>query len=235
MKPRPRVPFFETGVKNYIYGDAVVDFARAADASAARHDVDVIFIAPYTEIRTISQLCPNLIVIAQYMDTIRPGRGMGAVLPEALKSGGAQGVVINHCERPMTLPQILQTIQRADELGMLTFVCADTVKEAKVLAQLCPDILNPEPSELIGSGAASPLGYVREVAETIKATNPNILVEQAAGITTAQQVYDFIMAGSDGAGAASGILQAPQPLELLDEMVAATARARAALHTNDRA
>lgn len=232
MKRLPRAPFFETGVKNYIYGDDVLAFARAVDESAARHDVDAIFIAPYTEIRRIAEQCPNLIVIAQYMDTIRPGRGMGAVLPEALKAAGAQGVVINHSERPMTLPQIRETIERANELDMLTFVCADTVAEAKALAQFNPDILNPEPSELIGSGEASPMSYVKEVSEEIKAINPEILVEQAAGITTAQQIYDFIMAGSDGAGSASGILQAAEPLVLLDEMVAAVARAREAQNTN---
>lgn len=227
MKRLPRAPFFETGVKNYIYGDDVLAFARAVDEAAAKHDIDAIFIAPYTEIRRISEQCPHLIVIAQYMDTIRPGRGMGAVLPEALKAAGAQGVVINHSERPMTLPQIRETIERANELDMLSFVCADTVAEAKALAQFNPDILNPEPSELIGSGEASPMSYVREVSEVIKAINPDILVEQAAGITTAQQIYDFIMAGSDGAGSASGILQAPEPLVLLDEMVAAVARAKA--------
>lgn len=232
MKRLPRAPFFETGVKNYIYGDDVLAFARAVDESAARHDVDAIFIAPYTEIRRITEQCPNLVVIAQYMDTIRPGRGMGAVLPEALKAAGAQGVVINHSERPMTLPQIRETIERANELDMLTFVCADTVAEAKALAQFNPDILNPEPSELIGSGEASPMSYVKEVSEEIKAINPEILVEQAAGITTAQQIYDFIMAGSDGAGSASGILQAAEPLVLLDEMVAAVARAREAQNTN---
>lgn len=38
----------------------------------------------------------------------------------------------------------------ARELDFLVFACADTVDEAKAIAQLHPDILNPEPSELIG-------------------------------------------------------------------------------------
>lgn len=228
MKPRLRTPFFETSVKNYIYGDAVLEFALAVDDAAVRHDVDALFIAPYTEIRRIGDSCPHLIILAPYMDTLRPGRGMADVLPEAVHAAGAQGVVINHCERPMTLGQIRETIERATELDMLSFACADTVAEAKAIAQLGPDILNPEPTELIGSGQASSMDYVREVSEQIKATNPGILVEQAAGITTAQQIFDFIMAGSDGAGSASGILKSSDPIRLLDEMVAAVAAARAA-------
>ena len=59
----------------------------------------------------------------------------------------------------------------------------------------------------------------------IKAIDPNIMVEQAAGITNGQQVYDFIMAGSEAAGAASGIMNAKDPIAMIDEMIAATRRA----------
>ena len=100
MKPKIRVPFFETSVKNYIYGDAVYEMALAADRAAKEYDVDVLFISPYTEIRRIAEHTDRLIVLAPYMDILRPGRGMADVLPEALKAAGAQGVVLNHCERP---------------------------------------------------------------------------------------------------------------------------------------
>lgn len=226
MKPTIRTPFFETSVKNYIYGDAVLRFAQAVNEAAKRYNVDALFIAPYTDIRRIREHCDRLIILAPYMDTLRPGRGMADVLPEAVKAAGAQGVVINHCERPMTLAAIRQTIERANELDMLSFCCADTVAEARAIAHLHPDILNPEPTELIGSGQASDMRYVKEVIDAIAAIDPRILVEQAAGITTAQQIYDFIMAGSQAAGSASGILKAPDPYALLDEMVAAVRRAK---------
>lgn len=221
-----RTPFFETSVKNYIYGDAVLELARAADAAAVKYDVDVLFISPYTEIRRIRENCPHLIVLAPYMDTLRPGRGMADVLPEAVKAAGAQGVVVNHCERPMTLSAIKNTIDRANELDMFSFVCADTIDEAKAIAQLHPDIINPEPSELIGSGNASDMRYVMDAIRAVKEIDPNIMVEQAAGITTAQQIYDFIMAGSEAAGSASGILKSPDPFALLDEMVSYVKKAR---------
>lgn len=226
MKVKIRTPFFETSVKNYIYGDAVLEYAKAADTAAKEYDVDVLFVAPYTEIRRVRENTDRLIVLAPYMDILRPGRGMADILPEALKAAGAQGVVINHSERPMTLSAIRKSIDRANELDLLTFVCADTISEAQALAQLHPDILNPEPTELIGSGTVSDMGYVKDVIRAVKSIDASILVEQAAGITTPQQVYDFIMAGSEAAGSASGILNSANPYALLNEMVRFVRKAR---------
>jgi len=226
MKPKIRVPYFEIGTKNYIYGDKVLEYAIAADKAAEKYDIDVLVICPAVEIRQVAQNTKNLIILAPYMDTLRPGRGMADVLPEGLKAAGAQGVVINHCEKPMSLPQMKATIDRARELDFLVFACADTLNEAKAIANLHPDIINPEPSEIIGGGnGVSPMAYVRDSIRVIKEIDPNIMVEQAAGITNGQQVYDFIMAGSEAAGAASGIMNAADPIAMIDEMIAATRRA----------
>lgn len=222
-----RTPFFEIGTKNYVYGDKVLELAKVADAMAEKYDVDVLFTTPYADIRTVAQNTKNLIIIAPYMDTLRPGRGMASILPESLKCAGAHGVVVNHCEKPMSLPQIKETIKRARELDFLVFACADTTEEAQALAHLHPDIINPEPSELIGgnAGAVSDMGFVKRTIDAVKAIDPSILVEQAAGITNGQQVYDFIMAGSEGAGAASGIMNAKDPVAMIEEMICATRRA----------
>lgn len=227
MKPVVRTPYFEIGTKNYIYGDKVLEYAKAADAASEKYDIDILFIAPATEIRRISENTKNLIILAPYMDTLRPGRGMADILPEGLKDAGAQGVVVNHCEKPMSLPAIKATIDRARELDFLVFACADTIAEAKAIAQLHPDIINPEPTELIGgtNNGVSDMSYVRESIRVIKDIYPDIMVEQAAGITNGQQVYDFIMAGSEAAGAASGIMNAADPLAMIDEMIAAARRA----------
>ena len=69
------------------------------------------------------------------------------------------------------------------------------------------------------------MAYVMDSIRAIKEIDQSIMVEQAAGITNGQQVYDFIMAGSEAAGAASGIMNAADPLAMIDEMIAATRRA----------
>ena len=226
MKRKIRTPYFEIGTKNYIYGDKVLEYAIAADKAAEKYDIDVLFICPVIEIRRVVENTKNLIVLAPYMDTLRPGRGMADILPEAVKAAGAAGVVVNHCEKPMSLPQIKATIDRANELDLLVFACADTVAETRAMAELHPDIINPEPSEIIGGGnGVSPMAYVKDSIKVIKEIYDDIMVEQAAGITNGQQVYDFIMAGSEAAGAASGIMNAEDPIAMIDEMIAATRRA----------
>ena len=127
MKPKIRTPYFEIGVKNYVYGDDVLRMAVHADNCSRKYDVDVVMIVPYTEIRRVCEHTQNLHVFAPYMDTLRPGRGMADVLPEAIKAAGAVGVVINHCARPMTLPQMKATIDRARELDLRVFGCADSL------------------------------------------------------------------------------------------------------------
>lgn len=218
---KPRTPYFETGIKCYIYGQAELDYAMECEKAAVKHDVDVLFISSYTNLKTIAETCAHLFVIAPYMDNIRPGRGMGMVLPESLKAAGAAGVVINHCEKPMTLRDIKGCIDRCRELEMLSFVCANTTDEAKAVAQLHPDIMNPEPPELIGTGHAVDMEYVTRTVKAINDIDKSILTEIAAGISQADDVYKYIMAGSDAAGAASGILQSENPPKLLDEMVGA--------------
>ena len=225
MKAKLKPPFFEIGVKNYIYGDAVLELAKAADRAAVKYDIDVIFLAPYVDIRRISENTERLLVFAPNLDTLRPGRGMADVLPEAVRAAGAQGLVVNHCERPMTFSAIRETIKRAAELDMLSFACADTVEETKAIALLKPDIINPEPTELIGTGSGSSDEFVRESIRAVKDIDQDILVEQAAGIRTGEQVYRNIMLGADGVGAASGIVGAKDPLAMVEELVSSVRRA----------
>ena len=236
MKPKIRTPFFELGVKNYVYGDTVLEYALAAEKAAEKYDIDVLMTCPVVDLRRVREHTSRLILLAPYMDPIRPGRGQACILPESIQAAGAQGVIINHCETPLSLPQMKATIDRARELDFLVFACADTIAEAKAMAQLHPDIINPEPSELIGgdSGEVSDMGYVMESIRVIKDIYPDIYVEQAAGITNGQQVYDFIMAGSEGAGAASGICKAADPISMIDEMISAARRAADDLKKRER-
>ena len=91
MKRKIRTPYFEIGTKNYVWGDKVLEYALAADAAAEKYDIDVLFICPAVEIRRVVENTKHLIVLAPYMDTLRPGRGMADILPEALKAADPMG------------------------------------------------------------------------------------------------------------------------------------------------
>jgi len=94
------------------------------------------------------------------MNPVKPGRGLVSVLPEALKNAGAAGTLLNHAEKRITLSEISRTIKRADEAGLATLVCADSPEEAAAIAQLRPNMILAEPSDLIGSNKAVGKGFI---------------------------------------------------------------------------
>ena len=127
-------PFFEIGPKSYLYGDDVVKLARFADAAAKEFDVDIIFTTPIVELRRVAEATERIFVIAPHMDPLKPGRGLADTLPESLVAAGAKGVMLNHCEKMVSLAALAATIRRADEVGLATIVCTDTSAESAAVA-----------------------------------------------------------------------------------------------------
>lgn len=224
--PTVRAPFFEIGVKNYLFGDSVVELARAADEAAREFDVDVLFIAPLIELRRVVDATERLLVFAPHMDLIAPGRGLTKTLPEGVAAAGAAGVVLNHVEHPLSMTELRQSITRARELGLLSFVCVGSVEESRAAASFGPDIINPELADRIGSTSGVPADFARNSQEAIRTVSASILVEQASGIRTPSDVRDLVLAGADGVGVASGIADAERPAETARAMIHALAEAR---------
>ena len=83
-----KIPFFEFGPKAYLYGEEMIKLAEYADKLAVEFDVDIIIDPQTVDIPEMTRRCKNIHVFAQHMDCISPGRGMGTVLPEALKPAG---------------------------------------------------------------------------------------------------------------------------------------------------
>jgi triosephosphate isomerase len=220
-----KAPFFEIGPKSYLYGDDVIELAKAADAAAEKYDIDVIFTTPVVEIARVKAATRRIHVFAPHMDPLRPGRGLADTLPESLVAAGAEGVMLNHCEKPLTLSVLKETIKRADEVGLATIVCADSLAEASMIAMLTPNIIVAEPSELIGTGVSVGPEYVEAATRAVKDVNPEILVLTAAGIANGQDVYNTIKAGADATGSSSGVAKAKDRAAMVDEMLAAVRKA----------
>lgn len=218
-------PFFEYGPKCYMYGDTLLNIAKGLDVLSEKYGVDVILDVPDTEIYNIAKNTKRIHVYSQHMDSLPVGKGMGKTLPEAVKAAGAVGVMLNHAERKLTLEEIEKAIKRADELGLATMVCADSVEEVKAIAKLGPNILVAEPSELIGTGKPADKEYVDEVIKVIREINPDIKPFPSAGISKGQDCYNIIKAGASASGCSSAIAKAEDPLKLAGEMIAAVRRA----------
>lgn len=222
MKASIQTKFFVFNPKSYLYGEELINLAKVADNLAESYrDITIFVTAPFTDLYRISQVTKHVILTAQHMDGITQGRGMGAVLPESLVAAGAKATFLNHAERPLELATLVQTIERANDLDLLTIVCADSLKEAQAIACLKPDIILCEPTELIGTGQTSDALYMKRTQESIKAISPQTLVMQAAGISTPSDVSRTIQLGSDGTGCTSGIVQADNPTQMLSAMIEA--------------
>lgn len=226
MKRVIRRPFFTINPKAYLFGAQSVELAVYADRLAERYDIDTFFTAQLVDLPEIRSKTKHLILTAQHLDGITPGRGMGHVLPEALTAAGIGATFLNHVEDPMPLNELARAIRRADEVGILTIVCADTLAEAKAIAELHPDIIVCEQADLIGTGKTSDEAYMELTNKTVKAVSPQTLVLQAAGIHSGENVYNAIRSGADGTGGTSGIVAAPDPHKALDEMFEALDRVR---------
>ena len=223
-------PFFEIGPKAYLFGEELLKLAKEIDRIAIRYDVDIIVTPQYTDIRLLAENTERILVFAQHMDCLPVGRGLGSVLPEAVKAAGAVGVMLNHAEKPLDRETLRKTIARADAVGLGTIVCADTLEDISEIAQMGPNLMVAEPTALIGTGQTSDMDYVKDTIAVVNRIDPRIMVLQGAGISNGEDVYRVIHAGAYATGSTSGILKAPDPAAMTEEMIRALRRAWDELH-----
>ena len=229
-KRKLRVPIFTINPKSYLYGKQSIDFAVFADELAEKYDVDILFSAKDIDLKDIVRKTKHLLVTAQHMDGIKPGRGMGKALPEAYKEAGVQAVMLNHMECPMTISELAEAIERANELGIVTFVLADQAADTRAIAALHPDVICCELSSMIGKGVQQAETYARDNKKIVHAISPETLVVSGTGLRTPEDVYRTVQQGSDGSGGTSGIVCAEDMYATLEAMIKMLKKAKDELY-----
>ncbi|NMC46718.1 MAG: triose-phosphate isomerase [Chloroflexi bacterium] len=216
-------PFFEIGPKAYLYGKKALELAQYADEMSVKYDVSIIFTPQCVDIPLLAKHTRHIHVFAQHMDAIKAGRGIGTILPEAIREAGAQGFLLNHSEKRVPLAEIKETIRRGDEVGLVSMICADTPAQAAEIARFNPNIILAESPELIGVGKReeNDQQQIQEINRLVWQINPDILVLHGAGIKCGQDIYEVIKNGAQGSGSTSGILLAHDPFVMLEEMIRA--------------
>ena len=66
---------------------------------------------------------------------------------------------------------------------------------------------------------------IKRINESIHRIDPEMLILHGAGISDEKDVYEIIKAGADATGSTSGILKAESPVEMMEKMIAAVAKA----------
>ncbi len=214
-----KLPLFEIGLKGYIYGKEALELAKEADRLCEKYGVGIIFDPQYVDIPVIAKETRKIYVFSQHMDSVIVGKGLGRVLPEALKNAGALGTLLNHAEKRITLSEIRRCIKRADEVGLATLVCADSPEEAAAIAQLKPNMILAEPPDLIGTD--NPVGreFIENTKSLVKSIDPEIIIFNSAGIKTPKDVKNVIMLGAETTGSTSGILKSKDPFKMMEKMI----------------
>lgn len=159
------------------------------------------------------------------MDYEPVGRGLANILPEALCAAGASGVMLNHAEKPLTIPVLLETMRRAKALHMMTIVCATSILETRAVAELHPDMIVSEPLELIGTGKSVGAQFVKTAMDAVLSVDTNIGILVGGGVSSGNDVYGIIRAGADATGSSSAIALAKDPGKKIHEMLAAARQA----------
>lgn len=221
-----RKPFFVVNPKSYLYGKEITDLAKVAEELAVKYDIDVLFTGQAIDLKDIKKVGPHLFVCAQHMDGIVQGRGMGHILPEALKDAGVEATFLNHAECQKSFNELSKSIERAKEMEIATVICANTLEDAKAIASFNPDVMVCELNELIGTGKTADEAYMRSTNDAVHQASSNTQVLQAAGISTPEDVYNAIKYGADGTGGTSGIVCAKDPVQTLKDMFVALDKAR---------
>jgi len=217
----PNVPYphFQVNLKVYpgTYGEDALEFARLLERIETDTGGRFVLTPQLPDLRAVVE-ATDLAVTAPYVDAVEPGPGMGRILPETLADAGADGVVINHPERPDSLSDVARKIERCQDLGMDAMVCVDTVRAGRAVAGFDPDALVYEVAADIGSDRAVTRARPDRVGaflDAIEDENPRTRVLVGGGISTPADVGRAFELGADATGAASAVALADDPEPLL--------------------
>jgi triosephosphate isomerase (TIM) len=214
-------PFFEIGPKTFLDRSALMAVAEAAVVASRRYDVAVIITPPALDIEAVKHAAPTLWVFAQAMDTAKPGTSTGALLPEALSAVGADGVMLNHAERPLNEHALQAAMWRARTAGLLTLVCAKDLNQATHYAAWGPDVILLEPHDLIGTSNGRYRPSIAAATEAIAHIDGRALVMHAGGVGSPEDARAIITQGAAGTGCTTAIVQAPDQPAMTTRMIRA--------------
>ncbi len=209
--------------KNYpeVMGEGSSRLAKAAQVASDRTGSDVI-VAPPAPMLAMLASEVDIQVYAQAVSPAEGDRTTGAVLPEAVKSVGASGAILNHSESRVAPRELGRLAARLSNLSLDSCVCARTPSEAARLAGLGSRFLAIEPPELIGTGVAvsrAKPGLVSSAVEAARGSGYRGRVLCGAGIAGAEDVEKALQLGADGVMVSSGIVKARSWESRIEELV----------------
>lgn len=203
-------------------GDAAVDLARTLEETAAEYPGARVAIAPsHPDLGPVRE-ATELPVLAQHTDGHEPGSGTGRVLPESLDDLGLEGSLVNHAERQIGPKRAQRSVERLDERGLASIVCAEDAGVVREMAAFGPSFVAMEPPELIGgevSVTSADPGIVEDSVAAAEEVAPEVPVLCGAGVKTGDDVARALELGTHGVLVASGVVKAEDPGAALADLL----------------
>ncbi|MGV8152555.1 MAG: triose-phosphate isomerase [Candidatus Nanoarchaeia archaeon] len=204
-------PLIVVNLKTYKQGKEVIKLAKTIE----KINKEIIIGAQATDIYEIKK-ATKLRIYSQHVDWQEKGRATGFILPEAIKTDGAEGVFLNHSEHKIKFQAIKKTIERCKNLKLKTMVFASSIKEALRIEKLRPDYIIYEPPELVAGKVSVSCAKPEVIKNLSKKLKIKFLV--GAGIHTRQDLDVSVKLGARGIALSSAITLAKNPAKLLREL-----------------
>lgn len=184
---------------------------------ASETGVEIVSCPQTADLREAAKLS-NHPVWAQHTDAQERGRATGWFPPETARSAGAEGTLLNHSEHKLSLGVLGETLARCKEAGLKTLVFADSLKEAKIVAELQPDLIGYEPPEFVGSRTTSVASAKPEIIKAVVEAVAPAPVVVGAGVHSREDVEVSLKLGAVGIAVATDVVLAENPEKELRDL-----------------
>jgi triosephosphate isomerase len=218
-----KTPTIVLNVKTYAEatGTNALELARLMDRLSKETNVSMAIAVQASDINHCAREV-RIPVYAQHIDPIKPGSSTGWTLPEAVKSAGAVGTLINHSEHRLILADIDTCIIRARDIGLDTLVCTNNVATSKAVSTFSPMMIAVEPPELIGgeiSVTTADPAIVSNTVTAVRTINHTVKILCGAGVKNGKDVAKAVELGADGVLLASGVVKAKDKESVLRDLI----------------
>jgi triosephosphate isomerase len=213
-------PVLLINLKTYDEGTGANALKLVKAVASLADATEIIFAAQAADIRMLSKET-RIPIFAQHVDPVKFGSSTGWILPEAVKSAGASGTLLNHSERRIDFETAKRSLARCRELGLRVVMCAESPEKARELASLRPDYIAIEPPELIGGDISVSKARPEVITESVKKVHAvaHVPVLCGAGVKDGEDVRKALALGAKGILVASGVVKSAKPLEAIKDLL----------------
>ncbi len=207
------------------FSEASLRLAGYAREAAIETGANVIVCPPEPWIQMVSDA--GAVTFAQHADPYGAGATTGFSSLSMLRAAGATGLLINHSEHQLRLSEIEFLVEGARREGMVSVLCADTVRTVVAASVLQPDMVAIEPPELIGKGISVSKARPEVITDSVRAirkVSGDVVIIAGAGISTPEDVRRAVELGAEGALVASAVVKSERQRELVVAMAEALQR-----------